>query len=68
MIVFSKLKKKMDEKGISTYALMYTYGISSSVLSRLKNNKTVTTETLGKLCHILDCKLSEIAEDNEHPE
>ena len=58
MIVFDKLWETMKAKHVSTYALRDRFDIDR----RLRANQTVTTDTLDKLCRILDCKLYEIAE------
>jgi len=60
MISYEPLYKTMKEKGISTYKLVNTYGISRSLLDRLKHNKPITTVTINDLCHILSCKVEDI--------
>ena len=62
MIVFDKLWETMKAKHVSTYALRARFAIDSRTIRRLRANQTVTTDTLDKLCRILDCKLYEIAE------
>ena len=62
MIVFNRLWSTMKAKNISTYALREYYGIESRTIRRLKANQNVTTDTLNKLCDILACRLSDIAE------
>ena len=62
MIVFDKLWETMKAKHVSTYALRDRFDIDSRTIHRLRANQTVTTDTLDKLCRILDCKLYEIAE------
>ncbi len=62
MIVFDKLWETMKAKHVSTYALRDRFDIDSRPIRRLRANQTVTTDTLDKLCRILDCKLYEIAE------
>ena len=62
MIVFNKLWKLMEEKGISTYVLREKCGIDSKTVRRLKANENTETKTLNKLCNLLDCKLEDIAE------
>lgn len=52
----------MRAKGRSTYLLREKYGIERRTIRRLKHNENVTTDTLGKLCEILDCGFDEIAE------
>ncbi|MCQ4635834.1 helix-turn-helix transcriptional regulator [Anaerovorax odorimutans] len=60
MIVYDPFWNTLEKKGVSTYALITRYNISSSTISRLKNNKPVTTTTLNDLCRILQCSVSEI--------
>ena len=62
MIVYDKLWKTMQAKGVSQYKLIRTYGISTGQLDRLRKNGSVSTYTLNQLCSILNCDLSEIAE------
>lgn len=52
----------MRAKGLSTYLLRQKYGIESRTIRRLKHNENITTDTLRKLCEILDCGLDEIVE------
>ncbi len=60
MIIYEPLYKTMKIKGISTYKLVNTYGISRSLLDRLKHNKPISTVTLNDLCKILDCRVEDI--------
>lgn len=62
MIVFDKLWKTMEEKGISTYKLREVCGIDSKTVRRLKANENIETKTIDKLCAALDCKIEDIAE------
>ena len=61
MIVYDRLWKTMSLKGVTQYKLVNS-GISHSTLARLKKNQAVNTETLNKLCSILDCKIESIVE------
>ena len=36
------------------------FGVSRSLLDRLKHNKTVTTQTIDDLCRFLDCNVEDI--------
>ena len=60
MITYEPLYKTMKEKNISTYKLINHYGISRSLLDRLKHNKPITTVTINDLCSILKCKIEDI--------
>lgn len=62
MIVFDPLWKTMKERNISQYRLIKYYGISSGQISRLRNNMYVSTHTIGVLCTILNCAVSDIME------
>ena len=62
MIVFDKLWKTLNKRGISQYKLIKDYGVSSGQLDRLRKNANVNTYTLNQLCEILKCELSDVAE------
>ena len=62
MIVFDRLWKTMQEKGVSTYWLREKCGIDRKTIRRLKANDNIETKTLNKLCIALECKLEDIAE------
>lgn len=62
MIKYDKLWKTLKDRGISQYKLINTYGISTGQLDRLRKNESVSTNTLDKLCDILNCNLCDIAE------
>ena len=60
MISYEPFYKTIKEKNISTYKLINQYGMSRSLLDRLKHNKPISTVTLNDLCKILSCKVEEI--------
>ena len=62
MIRFDRLWKLMEERHLSTYYLREKSGVDSNVIRRLRNNESLETKTLDKLCRALDCKLEDIAE------
>lgn len=62
MISYDKLWKTLDEKGITKYRLTTEYKVSKSQLHRLSHNQSVTTNTLDRLCNILDCDIQDIVE------
>ncbi len=61
MISFKPLWATMEAKGITTYTLIKEYHFSRGTLDSLKHDRNVTTATLNDLCHMLDCRLDEIA-------
>ncbi|HBM98525.1 MAG TPA: XRE family transcriptional regulator [Ruminococcus sp.] len=65
---YEKLFILMKEKGLTTYRIRKENIISQSALSALKNGKSVTTETIEKLCRALGCQpgdIMEYVEDNQ---
>jgi len=46
MISYKPLYKTMKEKGVSTYKLINEFGLSRSLLDRLKHDKPISTTTL----------------------
>lgn len=62
MIDFAPFYRTIKEKNISTYKLINYYGLSRSLLDRIKHNKPMTTATLNDLCNILDCDITDIIE------
>ncbi len=65
MIVYDKLWETLKKKNISQYQLIKNYGFSTGQLDRLRKNENVNSYTLGTLCKILNCTLSDIAEYQE---
>ena len=62
MIVYDPLWETMKKRKISQYRLIKHYGFSSGQISRLRKNMYVSTHTIGVLCTILDCSISDIME------
>lgn len=60
MISYEPFYNTLKEKGLSTYKLINQYGISRSLLDRLKHNKPISTVTLNDLCSILSCRVEDI--------
>ncbi|MEG0368827.1 MAG: helix-turn-helix transcriptional regulator [Hungatella sp.] len=60
MIVYDPLWATMKARNITQYRLIKNYGFSSGQISRLKNNMYVSTHTIGVLCTILDCSISDV--------
>jgi putative transcriptional regulator len=67
MIVYDKFWETMKKKNMTYYKLEKHYGISTNTLRKLQKNENVSVYTLNKLCYILGCGLSDIAEFREDP-
>lgn len=62
MIRYAPLWQTMAKKKVTTYTLRVKHGMSHATVQRLQADMPVSTHTLNKLCRILDCRLSDVAE------
>lgn len=60
MITYEPFYQTLRKRNLSTYKLIQDYGISRSLLDRLKHNKPITTVTLNDLCSILHCRVEDV--------
>ena len=68
MISYAPFYRTLKEKSISTYKLIAQFGISRSLLDRLKHDKPISTVTLNDLCTFLDCRVEEVLEYRPNPQ
>ena len=62
MISYDPFWKTLKKKELTGYRLNKSYGVSRSLLDKLKHNKDIRLSTLSDLCRILDCKVTDIVE------
>lgn len=60
MISYAPFYETLKKKGITTYKLIQHYGISRSLIDRLRHDKPLSTVTIDDLCTILDCNVEDI--------
>lgn len=60
MISYTPLWDTMKERGITTYTLITKHNINPRTINNLKHNKSITMDTLEKLCSILDCSPNDV--------
>lgn len=60
MINYNNCWETMTKRGITKYALIYHYGISSNTLRRMAHGEPITTSTINELCLILHCEPKDI--------
>ena len=60
MINYDALWETMKKKNVSQYVLINKYNISRGLIHRLKNNESVTTNSIDVLCEILDCDVQDV--------
>ena len=60
MISYAPLWDTMKERGITTSTLITKHNINPRTINNLKHNRSITMDTLGKLCLILDCSPNDV--------
>lgn len=60
MIDYSPFWETLEKSEENWYTLTNKHNLSNSTLSRLKNNKDITTKTINDLCRILNCNVENI--------
>ncbi len=60
LISYAPLWKTMKEKGVTTYTLIYKLGFSAYTITNLKRNKSITMNTMERLCKALGCTANDI--------
>lgn len=59
---YSGLWKLLIDRNMTKADLMEITGISSRVIAKLSKNKTVTTDTIARICCALQCDVQEVME------
>lgn len=65
MISYKPLWQTMKDRGVTTYTLIYKNGFSAYTITNLKRNKSITMNTLEKLCTVLECTPNDVIEFKE---
>ena len=65
MISYDPLWKTMKNRGVTTYTLIYKMGFSAYTITNLKRNKSITMNTMEKLCKVLQCTPNDIVDFTE---
>lgn len=60
MISYEPFWNTLKKRGITTYALINQYNISSATIDRMKKGGGISTMKIDDFCRILDCKVSDI--------
>lgn len=65
-ITFRPMRQYMEEHHISYYWLA-NEGIDAQTLQRIRHDRPITTDTLGRLCAIMRCQPADLIDYQEHP-
>lgn len=62
IIVYNKLLALMEQKELTTYKIRKDKIISESTLQKIRENKSITTDSISSLCEVLNCQPGDIME------
>ena len=60
MIVFDRLFRTLEKRGKTPYNLIKDRIIGGGTLQRIRDGKSISTDTVNDLCNYLSCKPSDI--------
>ena len=60
MISYEPFYKTLNKKRITQYQLVNKYLIPSSIITRIRNNKSITLKSIESICKILHCNVNDI--------
>ena len=66
-ISYEKLWANIAARGLGKKDICEAAGISSRTMAKLSKNESVTTETLSKICDVLNCDIGDIATFSREP-
>ena len=61
-IVYDKLLKLMDDRGITSYTIKKDNIIGQATFKKIKDGGDIDTRTIAKLCEYLNCQPGDIME------
>lgn len=62
MMTYDPFWRTIEEKKITTYALINKHGILPDTIQRLRRGKPITTSTIETLCEVVGCRVEDIVE------
>lgn len=68
LVSYKKLWKLLIDKDLRQKDLARLAGVSTSTITKMKNNENVTTGVLMKICQALHCRVEDIMEFVENNE
>lgn len=60
MIDYAPFWETLQKSEETTYTLINKYNISPNTITKLRNNKPITTNTINNICNILHCKVEDV--------
>lgn len=56
MIVYDDILKRLSESGWSVYRLIKEKKIGNSTLTRIRQQQSITTDSIDTICELCDCQ------------
>jgi len=61
-IKYDKLFDLLAQKGLSATYWLRNQGLSPTIVNKLRKNERINTDTINRLCFLLDCQPGDIME------
>lgn len=61
-VTYKKLRLMLVEKNMKKKDLQAQAGLTHHEMLKLRNDMSITTDTIGKICKALDCQAGDIME------
>lgn len=61
-IIFRKLLALMEEKNLTTYKIRQNKIISERTLQHIRKDEPISTDSIRKMCEVLNCQPGDILE------
>ncbi len=61
-VTYKKLRLMLVEKNMKKKDLQAQAGLTHHEMLKLRNDMSITTDTIGKICKALDCQADDIME------
>ena len=61
-VTYKKLRLMLVEKNMKKKDLQEQAGLTHHEMLKLRNDMSITTDTIGKICKALDCQADDIME------
>ena len=61
-VSYKRLWKLLIDKNMKKRELREAAGVGASLMQKLNQDKSVTTNTLARICKALDCRIEDIME------
>jgi DNA-binding Xre family transcriptional regulator len=61
-ISYKRLWKLLIDRDMKKRELRETTGLSASLMQKLNQNQSVTTNSLVRICNVLNCRIEDILE------